>query len=258
MLNHIWTLLVAVGILWGVTASLIKVQTGESITKTVNGKEVTEFVRYKTTEEKVKALSEAGNKFTKEAFNSVALEYDDPATGKKRSGAVGIAFGFIGIMALWLGFMRIAEASGLIALLARAISPLFRLIFPSIPRDHPASGAILMNFAANMLGLDNAATPLGIKAMKELQSLNGQKDTASNAMIMFICLNVSSLVILPASIIGYRVQANSQRPTDFWIPMLIATTIGTLSAFIMCKVIERFTKDTPPAPPETATGEEAA
>jgi len=257
VLNHIWAVLIVAGVLFAFGTALHKMQAGETVVKKVDGVEVTEVVRYDTLEKKMLALTEAGSALTKAAFNSVAIEFTDPKTGDKRQGAVGIALGFIGIMALWLGMMKIAEESGLIRLLARAIAPLFRIIFPSVPSDHPAAGAMLMNMAANILGLDNAATPLGIKAMKELQRLNGDKKTASNAMCMFLCLNVSSLTLLPATIIGYRVSAKSQDPTGFMFAMLIATTCGTLVAFILCKIIERFSPDTPPAPPEQTNGEAA-
>jgi spore maturation protein SpmA len=187
VLNHIWAVLVVAGVLFAFGTALHKMQAGETVVKKVDGVEVAEVVRYDTLEKKMLALTEAGSALTKAAFNSVAIEFTDPKTGDKRQGAVGIALGFIGIMALWLGMMKIAEESGLIRLLARAIAPLFRIIFPSVPSDHPAAGAMLMNMAANILGLDNAATPLGIKAMKELQRLNGDKKTASNAMCMFLC-----------------------------------------------------------------------
>jgi spore maturation protein A len=156
-------------------------------------------------------------------------------------------------MALWLGFMKVAEAAGLIQLLARAIAPVFRFVFPKVPPDHPAAGAMLMNIAANMLGLDNAATPLGIKAMQELQQLNGEKETASNAMCMFLALNVSSLTLIPASIIGYRVTMHSKNPTSFWVPMIIATACGKVTAITLCKIAERFSKDTPMASEVAAT-----
>ncbi|MCX7019444.1 MAG: nucleoside recognition domain-containing protein [bacterium] len=250
MLNHIWVFLVVVGVLVGLSSALYRAQKGEMVTKMVDGKPVTQFVRYETFGQKADALAASGNKLTREAFNSVSFRYTDPVTGKERDGAVGIAIGFIGIMSLWLGFMKIAETSGLISLLARFISPLFRILFPSIPRDHPAAGAMLMNIAANMLGLDNAATPLGLKAMLELQTLNGRKNTSTNAMCMFLCMNVASLTILPASIIGYRVQAGSANPTAFWVPAIIATGCAQIFTIVICKIIERFSADNPP--PDTA------
>ncbi|MGI8907261.1 MAG: nucleoside recognition domain-containing protein [Candidatus Sumerlaeaceae bacterium] len=254
MLNHIWAFLVVCGILVGFGSALNKVRVGQdTIVKMVDGKEVREVVHYATWKQKVRSLSDAGNRLAKEMFNQVGFNWTD-AAGKTRDGAVGIAVSYIGLIALWLGIMKVAEASGLILLLSRMIAPLFRFIFPSIPRDHPASGAILMNFSANMLGLDNAATPLGIKAMQELQTLNGRKDTASNAMVMFLALNVSSLTLIPASVIALRGSKESTAPASFMPVMLVATACGTLTAFILCKIIERKSKDTPRADsPEAAT-----
>lgn len=236
MLNHIWAALIIIGIVVGFGSALHKASYGETVTKVVDGKEVTETVIYRTWKERAKAVGDSGNTLAREVFRLVGMD-----------GAVGIAIGYIGMIALWLGVMRVAEAAGLISLLSRMIAPLFRYIFPSVPRDHPASGAILMNFAANMMGLDNAATPLGIKAMQELQKLNGRKDTASNAMCMFLSLNVSSLTLIPASVIALRAEQKSAAPTSFMPVMLIATFCGTLTAFVLCKIAERFSKDTPRA-----------
>jgi spore maturation protein SpmA len=146
--------------------------------------------------------------------------------------AFEIALGLTGMMCLWLGLMRIAEKAELISKLSRLIAPVFSKIFPEIPAGHPASGSILMNFAANFLGLDNAATPLGLKAMKELQEINPAKDTASNSQIMFLVLNTSSLTIIPSSIIAYQVQYKATNPTDIFLPILIATSISSLFALI--------------------------
>lgn len=259
MLNHIWAMLVIVGILVGFGSALNKARIGEEVTvKIVDGKEERVVKRFETTAQKLKAISDSGNKLAKEAFNMVGFTWKD-ADGNTRDGAVGIAISYIGLIALWLGIMKLAEASGLIDLLSRLIAPLFRFIFPSIPKDHPASGAILLNFSANMLGLDNAATPLGIKAMQELQKLNGRKDTASNAMCMFLALNVSSLTLIPASVIALRAAQDSKAPASFMPVMLVATAIGSLSAFIMCKIMERLTTDTPrlePGQDEALAGRE--
>ena len=242
MLNHVWAFLVIVGILTGFGTALYTANTGTVTSKVVAGKTVTEIHPYTTFEEKMKAVGDAGNMIGKEVFNMVGFEYTDSA-GKVKDGAVGIAVGYIGLIAFWLGLMKLAEAAGLIAILSRLIQPLFRFIFPSIPKDHPAAGAILLNFAANMLGLDNAATPLGIKAMQELQTLNGEKDKASNAMCMFLALNVSSLTLIPASVIALRAE-HSKEPASFMPVMLVATFCGSLTAFILCKIAERFSKDT--------------
>jgi spore maturation protein SpmA len=143
-----------------------------------------------------------------------------------------ISLGFTGVMTLWLGLMKIGERGGAIPILSKVVGPFFARLFPEVPRDHPASGAIIMNFSANILGLDNAATPLGLKAMKELQELNPQKDTASNAQIMFLVLNASGLTIIPLSILADRVSMSSLNPTSIFIPTLIATFCSTLAGLI--------------------------
>ena len=129
-----------------------------------------------------------------------------------------ISLGLIGLMTFWLGVMKVGEKGGMINVFARLVGPFFNKIFPEIPKNHPAMGSILMNFSANMLGLDNAATPLGLKAMKELQEINPQKDTASNAQIMFLVLNASSLVLIPTSIMAFRKAAGAADPSDIFVP----------------------------------------
>lgn len=258
MLNHIFAFLIVVGILVGFSSALYRSQAGETVKTIVDGRQVTELKVYRTAGEKVAAIAAAGDKITNEAINTVGFRFEDPVTKKQKSGAVGLAIDYIGIMALWLGFMKIAEAAGLIQALARCIAPVFRFLFPKVPVNHPAAGAMLMNIAANMLGLDNAATPLGIKAMKELQELNGQKETASNAMCMFLALNTSSLTLLPASIIAWRVTFKSAEPTTIIVPILIATSFGKIAAIISCKLLERLSPDTPStldAPPPLAAPE---
>ena len=139
-----------------------------------------------------------------------------------------ISLGLTGILSLWLGFMKIGERGGVVNFISRAGAPVFSRLFPEIPKGHPATGSIFMNIAANMLNLDNAATPLGLKAMKELQELNPKKDTASNSMIMFIVLNASGLIIIPVTIMVYRAQMGSANPAEIFAPLMIATTIATL------------------------------
>jgi spore maturation protein SpmA len=146
--------------------------------------------------------------------------------------AFEISLGLTGVMTLWLGIMRIGQEGGFIAILAKAFGPLFRGLFPDIPKGHPSIGSILMNLSANMLGLDNAATPLGLKAMKELQELNPVKDTATNAQILFIVINASSVTILPMTIFTYRAQLGAADPTDVFIPILIATYVSTMTGII--------------------------
>ena len=142
--------------------------------------------------------------------------------------AFEIALGLTGVMALWLGVMKIGERAGMLDILTRGLAPLFRRLFPEVPPNHPALGAMTMNMGANMLGLDNAATPLGIKAMQELQTLNPSKDTASDAQILFLVINTASVTLLPVTIFTYRAQLGAADPTDVFIPLLITTYIGTL------------------------------
>lgn len=150
-----------------------------------------------------------------------------------------ISLGLIGMMTFALGIMKIGEKGGMINIFARAVGPFFNRLFPDIPKNHPALGSILMNFSANALGLDNAATPLGLKAMKELQELNPEKDTASNAQIMFIVLNASSLTLLPISIMAYRQAAGAAQPSDIFLPILIATFFSTLTALILVSIYQK-------------------
>jgi len=142
--------------------------------------------------------------------------------------AFEIALGLTGVMALWLGVMKIGERAGMLELLTRGLAPLFRRLFPEVPPNHPALGAMTMNMGANMLGLDNAATPLAIKAMQELQTLNPSKDTASDAQILFLVINTASVTLLPVTIFPYRAQLGAADPTDVFVPLLITTYIGTL------------------------------
>ena len=150
-----------------------------------------------------------------------------------------ISLGLTGVMTLWMGLMKVGEAGGIVNLMSKAVGPLFRKLFPDIPKDHPANGSIMMNIAANMLGLDNAATPLGLKAMTQLQELNKDKDTASNSMIMFLVLNSSGLTIIPISIMVYRTQLGAADPSDIFIPILLATFCSTLTGIIAVSLIQR-------------------
>lgn len=142
--------------------------------------------------------------------------------------AFEVSLGLTGVLTLWLGIMKIGEKGGVIEFFGRMISPFFSRLFPGIPKGHPAMGAIFMNISANMLGLDNAATPMGLRAMQEMQSLNPKKDTATDAMIMFLVLNSSGLCLIPVSIMMYRAQGGASNPTDIFLPILIATAIATL------------------------------
>lgn len=153
--------------------------------------------------------------------------------------AFEISLGLTGVLSLWLGVMKIGENSGLINTLSRFLSPVLCRLFPDIPKGHPVLGSIFMNMSANMLGLDNAATPMGLKAMKELQELNPQKDTASNPMIMFLVINTSGLILIPISIMVYRAQMGAAQPTDIFIPILISTFISTLTGIITVSIAQR-------------------
>ena len=150
-----------------------------------------------------------------------------------------ISLGLAGVMTLWLGLMRVAEAGGSLALITRALAPLFQRLMPEVPARHPAQGAVVMNLSANVLGLDNAATPLGLAAMRELQTLNPKPDTASNAMILFLVLNASSVTLLPLTIFAYRAQLGAHDPTDVFVPILIATYCSTLVGLIAVAVAQR-------------------
>ena len=161
------------------------------------------------------------------------------ATFRLSRTAFEIALGLTGVMCLWLGIMRLGEKGGAVDFLARLFRPLLVRLFPSIPPDHPALGSIVMNMAANMLGLDNAATPLGIKAMRELQELNPEKDTASNAQILFLVLNTSAVTVIPVTIFTYRAQLGAADPTDVFIPILIATYCSTLVGLLVTAAVQR-------------------
>lgn len=153
--------------------------------------------------------------------------------------AVNICLKLIGIMALFMGFMSIAERAGGIRILSKVIGPFFSKLFPDIPKGHPATGHMVMNFSANLLGLDNAATPFGLKAMESLQELNPNKDTASNAQIMFLCLHASGLTLIPVSIIAIRASLNSKNPTEVFIPCMIATFVATIAAMLIVSFKQR-------------------
>ena len=156
------------------------------------------------------------------------------------STAVQIAIGLVGIMTLWLGMMRVAEAAGLVSIVGRAMRPLLRWLFPDVPAEHPAAGAIVLALAANMLGLNNAATPLGIKAMEELQTLNPDKDTATNAMVTLMAVTTAGVQLVPASMIGVLAAAGSSNPTAIIAPTILATSAGTVAAIVAARLLQRF------------------
>ena len=167
--------------------------------------------------------------------------------------SVNIAIGLIGIMALWLGIMKIAEESGLIRIIAKGLRPITVRLFPDVPEDHPAIGSIVLNMSANMLGLGNAATPLGLKAMEELQELNEQKDTATNSMVMFLAINTSSVqLILPATVVALMGATAS----DIFITTILATLLSTIAAITAVKVLEKMKRFAPDAAPMSTISEE--
>ena len=153
--------------------------------------------------------------------------------------AFEISLGLTGVLSLWLGIMKVGEKGGMVNALARLLSPVFCKLFPDIPKGHPVTGSRFMNIAANMLGLDNAATPLGLKAMEQLQQLNTKKDTATNPMIMFLVLNTSGLTLIPVSIMVYRAQLGAAQPTDIFIPILLATFFSTMAGIIITSLYQR-------------------
>lgn len=150
-----------------------------------------------------------------------------------------LSLGLTGVMTLWLGLMKVGEKGGVVQLLSRAVGPFFEKLFPEIPKNHPVNGSIMMNLAANMLGLDNAATPMGLKAMEQLQELNPKKDTASNAMIMFLVLNTSGLTLIPISVMVYRAQLGAANPSDIFLPILLSTFFSTLAGIIAVSIYQK-------------------
>ena len=161
------------------------------------------------------------------------------STFAQAKNAFEISLGLTGVLSLWMGIMKIGEKGGLVAALARLLSPVLCRIFPDIPKGHPAMGTMFMNFSANMLGLDNAATPMGLKAMQELQEINPHKDTASNPMIMFLVLNTSGLTLIPITVLLYRSQMGASNPTDVFIPILLATTVSTVVGLIITSIYQK-------------------
>ena len=210
MLNHIWAWILIIGVLFGVFAGVQKVAAAPGGIM-----------------DKFNVARDVGKNITNGAI-------------KGADTAVEICLSFIAKMALWLGVMKVAEDAGLITALARMIRPIMRVLFPEVPAEHPANGAMMMNIAANMLGLDNAATPFGLKAMTELQTLNKTKDTATNAMATFLAINTSNVNIIPFSIIAYRASEPylSKNAAGIFFPTLLATTISTVVAVIAVKAFQ--------------------
>ncbi|MCI6619252.1 MAG: spore maturation protein [Prevotella sp.] len=171
--------------------------------------------------------------------NTTVFQQIVDSTFDSSKNAFEISLGLTGVLALWLGIMRIGEQAGVVNVLARLLSPVFSKLFPDIPKNHPVMGSIFMNIASNMLGLDNAATPTGLKAMAQMQELNAQKDTATNPMIMFLVLNTSGLTVIPTTILAFRASYGAASPTDVFIPILLATTVATLAGIIITSLWQR-------------------
>jgi len=218
MLNHIW--------FWMIMSSLIIASFNDFIYSSDDAK--TETAKEQTQTEK-KSLNETTylGKVTSGAINAAEL-------------GVTISIGLIGVMALWLGVMRVAEEAGMIKKLGLMVRPITKRLFPSIPEDHPAIGSMIMNISANMLGLSNAATPLGLKAMDELQKLNKDKDTASNDMITFLVINTSAITLVPASAIAIRATLGSANPQQIIIPSILAASCATIVGITTVKLIQYF------------------
>lgn len=239
MLNKIWFALLAIGILYGFgkgawnsyhrPAPLDQQQTAAS---DVPGDPSIEDAG---TDQQPADLLAVGKRLNKAALDAATL-------------SVEICISLIGIMALWLGLLQIARDAGLVDAVAYALRPAMRWLFPDVPDGHPAQGAMLMNMSANVLGLDNAATPLGLKAMQELQSLNPEKETATNAMAMFMAINTSSVTLVPITIIGYRVSKGSENPAEPLAGIVVVTCISTAVAIAAAKLLQKLPRYASSAP----------
>lgn len=232
MLNRIWFWLLLIGILYGLGKGLVRTAWPDRRTERTASSDVDSAADSSAPDQAAdRQSSEPAILATGKALNNAAF---DAATS-----SVTICINLIGIMALWLGLLRVAQDAGLVDRLARILRPLVRWLFPGVPDGHPAQGAILMNLSANMLGLDNAATPFGLKAMQELQQLNPTPDTATDDMAMFLAINTSSITLIPFTIIGYRVAAGSADPTRPLVAMVLATTVSTMVAILAARWLSR-------------------
>ncbi len=241
MLNKIWFWLLCIGIIYGFCKAAYQTKFPPPATSTTA------------------ATADAGK--SDEKSNEVPLT----AMGKRLNGAVleasksaiDICIPLIGIMALWLGLLNVAKDAGLIDVFARLVRPFMRWLFPEVPDGHPAQGAMLMNFSANMLGLDNAATPMGLKAMEELQTLNPVKDTATNSMALFLAINCGSITLIPFTIIGYRFASGSKDPAGIILGTLIASTASVVAGVTAARWLSRSPKYQIPASDLAASGSSA-
>lgn len=243
MLNKVWSALLLIGLLYGFGRAVF--QKPGALLEDVAAK--LEKADEADEAERVRALASTRSAAMTEMGKQVTVSGIDAAKA-----AAALCLTLIGVMALWLGFMKVAEDAGMVALLSRALRPLLRFLFPDVPKEHPAGGAMIMNMAANILGLGNAATPLGLKAMKELQTLNPVKDTATNSMAMFLAINTSSVTLVPFSIIAYRIANGSSNPAQPVVPIILATTCSTAVAIIATRILQRFYPPPASAPADTA------
>jgi spore maturation protein A len=236
MLNKIWFWLLCIGIVYGFCKAAYQ-----------SADEQRNNIREPAAATSVNQAQPLPAKSSGDAAKPGANEIGLTAMGKRLNGAVleaakssiDICIPLIGIMALWLGLMNVAKDAGLIALFARLMRPLMRWLFPEVPDGHPAHGAMLMNFAANMLGLDNAATPMGIKAMEELQTLNPVKDTATNSMSLFLAINCGSITLIPFTIIGYRFASGSKDPSGIIVGTLLASLASVVAGITAARWLSR-------------------
>lgn len=247
MLNKIWFALLLIGVLYGF---------GKGAFNTIRGPDISEATEEvpAPAPEDAEPAEEAPRQEARD-LQEMGQDLTDAAVDAAKV-SVEICLGLIGIMALWLGLVQIAKDAGLIDALARLLSPLMRWIFPDIPDGHPAQGAILMNISANMLNLENAATPLGLKAMQELQTLNPEKDTATDSMAMFLAINTSNVTLIPFTIIAYRAAAGSENPTEPIVGIVLVTSISTVVAIIAAKLLQKLPGYAATKPAEVATLEE--
>lgn len=270
MLNKIWFGLLLIGILYALGRGAYNSAWPPAVAQQVDAKGelrdqgrelIEEFIK----EEDAATLGDLALKSLSTDFLEAMNAEDEPPPlgnrdlmqmGKDLNAAalsaaevsIEICIGLIGIMALWLGLLAVARDAGLVDALARLLSPLMRWLFPDVPDGHPAQGAMLMNISANMLNLDNAATPLGLKAMQELQTLNEEKDTATNSMAMFMAINTSNVTLVPFTIIGYRALSGSENPAEPTLGIILVTTISTIVAIFVTKMLARSPRFAMPSP----------
>lgn len=262
MLNKIWFGLLLVGILYGFGKAAYNDLTGrsaplEEVAESEAEEQVSEdeALAAEDNKEVVKDAEPEEEKADIRGLKEMGKDLNEAALNAANT-SVEICLGLIGVMALWLGLMNIATEAGLVEALGRLLSPVMRWLFPEVPDGHPAQGAMLMNISANMLGLDNAATPLGLKAMQELQTLNPQKDTATNSMATFLAINTSNVTIIPIAIIGYRVAAGSEDPVGPLIPIFLTTCITTIVAIIAVRLLAKSPAYAIPAATEESVSDE--